>query len=251
LDVIEVRIGESAVVVVTKTGNPAFNVTPRMMYLALAAQVPKAGEFAPNTVTKWGETTKDKAVPATLPIKVLLPGKSLGQRSLFDDRFLQGGCRHVPEIDAIFGADDRVEKCTKLRTDVVQQIGEPIAQSTLAALENSAPGTLAVTDLTVYKDNPGKMELLPVSGVLPEHKSIDDYSYLAVSPMIFYVKRAHMETKEGGGVVIGIREFMKVVTSDSAVGDKGAFARLGLEPYNEDEIADIRANVRLLRRFER
>jgi phosphate transport system substrate-binding protein len=250
LDIIEVRIGESAIAIVTKKGNPVFDVTPSMMYHALAAEVPKNGEFERNTIKQWNETTRDKSVPA-LPIRVLLPNEDIGVRGFFDDRFLQGGCRHVPDIDAIFSADDRAKKCTTLRTDVIKELSEPIADTTLLALKDSAPGTLGVADFLLYKENADKLDLLPVLGVLPSHKSIDDYSYVAVNPLILYFKRAHMRDKGGRGVVRGIREFMAVIVSDAAVGADGQFAKMGLEPYSEEEIADIRLNVRKLRRYER
>lgn len=249
-DIIEVRIGESAISIVAKKGNPVFNITPRMLYLALAAEVPKNGEFEKNKVKSWNEVTKDKAVPA-LPIKIFLPDESIGQRGFFDDRFLQGGCRHITEIDAIFGADERVQKCITLRKDVVTELSEPIEATMLAALKDSAPGTIGVIDLLAYKQNPKDLELLPVAGVIPSSKTVDDYSYLAVNPLIFYFKRAHMRDREGRGVVRGIREFMAAVVSEPAVSANGAFAKMGLEPFSEEELAVFRTNVRRLRRYER
>jgi phosphate transport system substrate-binding protein len=250
-DIIEVRIGESAIAIVTKKGDPVFDVTPRMLYLALAAEVPKDGEFERNKAATWDAVSSKHSDVPKFPIRVLLPNETIGTRGFFDDRFLQGGCRHLPDIDAIFAAEARVKRCTTLRTDVVQEVGEPTIPNILAGLKDAAPGTIAVVDLLGYKENPDKLSLLTVNGILPDHKSIDDYSYIAVNPLIFYFKRAHMRNKEGKGVVRGIREFMATVTSDAAVGENGAFAQMGLEPYNEEEIAGIRDNVRRLRRYER
>ena len=92
LDVIEVDIGDSAVVVVTKKGDQVFNLTPRMVYYGLAEDIPIKGEFTANQNKTWNDTDKDAP---DLPIQVIIPAKGSGTRSFFDDNFMQGGCRHV------------------------------------------------------------------------------------------------------------------------------------------------------------
>src|SRR5712691_3124602 len=132
LDIIEVGVGQSAVVVATKKGNPVFDVTPRMIYYAVAEEIPIGGEFTANPYKNWKET--DKAAP-DLPIRVLIPAQGSGTRSFFNDSFMQGGCRHVKEIDAIFAAADRVPRCITVRDDgPVTELEEPFEKKALAAL---------------------------------------------------------------------------------------------------------------------
>src|SRR4029078_13491686 len=129
-----------AVVVVTKKGNPAFNVTPRMIYYGIAEQIPIKGEFTANPNNSWKETDKDAP---DLPIKIIVPAKGSGTRDFFNDNFMQGGCRHVKEIDAIFAAGERVAQCTTLRDDGrVTEIPEPFEKKALEALATAPPGTV-------------------------------------------------------------------------------------------------------------
>src|SRR5258708_19943521 len=67
LDIIEIKIGLSALYVVAKNGNEAFNATPPLLFRALAAQLPKRGEFEDNESKTWREV--DKEAP-NLPIRV-------------------------------------------------------------------------------------------------------------------------------------------------------------------------------------
>jgi phosphate transport system substrate-binding protein len=246
LDVIEVAIGQSAVVAVTKKGNPTFNLTMRMVYYGAAENIPVKGEFDANPNKSWKET--DKAAP-DLPIQLIIPGKGSGTREFFDDNFLEGGCRHVKEIDAIFVAAERVPKCVTLRDDgLVTEVPEPFGAKVLELLATSPPGTVAIIPWSLYLANKDKAEVLPINGVLPTHESIADYDYPMATTLRYYFKRAHMRNKEGRGVVRGIREFMGEIVKDRASGEDGYLEKLGtiaLAP------ADRRKQTEIVRRLKR
>jgi phosphate transport system substrate-binding protein len=247
-DVIEVLVGQSAVVVVTKKGNPTFNVTPRMIYWAVADKIPIKGEFAANPHKSWKEA--DKEAPS-LPIQIVIPAKGSGTRGVFNDNFMQGGCRHVKEIDAIFAAADRVPRCIELRDDGrVTQIAEPFEDKMLAALAQAAPGTLAVIPWELYLANRDKLVALPVNGVLPTHETIGDYTYDMATTLRYYFKRAHMRNDAGRGVVRGIREFMAEVVSDEASGEGGYFEKLGVIALSPEDRLKQNTIVRRLKRYE-
>jgi phosphate transport system substrate-binding protein len=248
LDIIEVLIGQSAVVVVTKKGNPVFNVTPRMIYYAVAEQIPIKGEFTPNPYKSWEET--DKGAP-DLPIQIVVPAKGSGTRGIFDDNFMQGGCRHVKEIDAIFAAADRVPRCIAPRDDGrVTQVPEPFEDKSLAAVAKGPPGTVAVIPWELYLDNRDKLDALPVNGVRPTHESIADYTYDMATTLRYYFKRAHMRNDSGRGVVRGIREFMTEIVNDAASGEGGYFEKLGVIALPPEERSKQNNIVRRLKRFE-
>ncbi len=248
LDVIEVGIGQSAVVVATKKGNTAFDVTPRMIYYAVAEEIPINGEFTANPYKSWKET--DKAAP-DLPIQVIIPAKGSGTRSFFDDVFMQGGCRHVKEIDAIFAAADRVPRCITVRDDgPITELAEPFEEKALAALETAPPGTVAIVPWSLYLNNRDKVEVLPVGGVSPTHEGIADYSYPMATTLHYYFKRAHMRNKAGRGVVRGIREFMAEIVKDEASGEGGYFEELGVIALTPEDRRKQQNIVRRLKRYE-
>jgi phosphate transport system substrate-binding protein len=248
LDVIEVAIGQSAVVVATKKGNPTFNVTPRMFYYAVAEDIPINGEFTANPYKSWKET--DKGAP-DLPIHVIIPAKGSGTRAFFDDNFMQGGCRHVKEIDAIFAAADRVPRCIQPRDDgLVAEVAEPFEQEALEALAKAPPGTVAIIPWGLYLSIRDKLDVLPVGGVLPTHEGIAEYAYEMATTLHYYFKRAHMRNNAGRGVVRGIREFMAEIVKDEVSGEGGYFEKLGVIALAPKDRQRQKAIVRRLKRFE-
>ena len=233
LDVIQIEIGRGAVVVVTKKGNPVFNVTPRMFYFALADKIPGKEELKFNKNKRWKAV--DKSAP-DLPIHVVLPAEGSGTRSFFDDFFMQTGCRHQKLIDAIFAADQRVPLCIKLRDDgLVTEVPEPFADKMLADLQNSPPGTLAIMPRRLYLDNRDKLAVLPVDHVLPSHKNIDNYDYEMTTTLVYYFKRANILDNQGRGAVRGIPEFMAEITEPTAAGEGGEFEKLGLTALSPEQ----------------
>jgi phosphate transport system substrate-binding protein len=256
-DIIEIKIARSAVVVVTEKGNPVFNVTPRMFYLGLAAQVPSDGNFVPNPYRSWNDVAHGAP---DLPIRAIVEQEG-GERDYFNDNFLQGGCRHLKAIDAIFAAAARVEKCTILRGEgYLAEIPpgpaggdhhDDVDKRLLEAIETAPAGTLAVFLWPHYWMNRDKLDLLPVAGLLPDSRNIRDMTYAMTTDLRFYIKRAHMRNNEGQGVVRGLREFMNYVTSEPVAAEGGIFEQMGLVALPGDERAEMRRNARTLRRFSR
>ncbi len=248
LDIIEVLIGQSAVVVATKKGNPAFDVTPRMFYYAVAETVPIKGEFTANPYKSWTET--NKGAP-DLPIHVVIPAKGSGTRDFFDDHFMQGGCRHVKEIDAIFAAADRVPLCIKPRDDgPVTEAPEPFEDEEIQALAKAAPGSVAIIPWGLYLSIRDKLALLPVNGILPTHQGIAEFSYPMATNLHYYFKRAHMRNNAGRGVVRGVREFMDEAVADGAAAEGGYFEKLGVIALTADDLQKQKTIVRRLTRFD-
>ena len=246
LDVIEVDVGDSALVVVTKKGDPVFNLTPRMVYTALAEEVPINGAFKVNEKKSWSEIAKEAP---DVPIRVIIPSAGAGTRRFFDDGLMQGGCRHVKEIDAIFAAAERVPKCVTPRDDgLVSQVAEP---RIVDELMKAPPGTLAVMGWLAYRENRDKLETLPINGVAPTHENIADDSYDLNQRLRYYFKRAHMREKYGGqGFVRGVREFMLELIKDEASGEGGYLEQLGLVALEPQERRQAQSVVRRLKRFE-
>jgi len=249
LDVIEVSIGLSSLVVVTKKGNPVFNVTASMFYQALAEQIPIEGEFAANPHKSWKDTATDAP---DLPVHVILPTRRTGTRSSFEDHFMQAGCRHVKEIDKIFAAAERVPLCTTLRKDGVfsEAVETATGDNFVAALAQSVPGTVAILPREVFLRVQDKLDALPVAGVLPTKANVADFNYEMFEFLRYYFKRGHMRDTSGHGVVRGIREFMAEIVKDEAFAESGYFAGLGVVPLTPEWRETQRKIVRRLKGFQ-
>jgi phosphate transport system substrate-binding protein len=134
-DIIEVRIGYDGIVFASHTSGPDFSLTPRSLWLAIAARVPVNNQLVPNPNTNW------RQISPSLPnqeIQLFIPGENHGTREVFEERVLDAGCEAVPEIQALSTANDvRTHACRAVRRDsrVVDITGD--YTETLARIQSS------------------------------------------------------------------------------------------------------------------
>ncbi|MEO5335745.1 MAG: substrate-binding domain-containing protein [Magnetospirillum sp. WYHS-4] len=223
-EIVEVAVGHEVLVLAARQGALPFNATAETLYRALALEVPRDGVFYTNAARRW--TDVDAKLPDT-EIQVALPPGGSGLRHLFDDRAMEGGCRYVPEIRAIYGAGDRVRKCIAARED--GRISESgTAEAMTNFLNSMPPGALAVVPRRVHDSLMPTSPLLPFEGVLPTQQSVESGEYLLSRKIYFYFKVGHMHGRKGYGVTRGLREFLLDTASEQAVDPGGFFERLGL-----------------------
>ncbi len=240
-DIVEMRIGLSAVLLAVRRGEGTPNLTSRQVWEALAAEQIIDDEFVPNRRTLWSEVTP--ALPRT-EIRVLAPNLGTGTNGLFEDMILEGGCRDVRGIRLLFEASYRRGKCVTLREDGrVQRMG---GLEVPAALLASPPGTIGVISFDQLQASGGNLVALPLDGVLPTQASIYAQDYVATRIVYLYAKRQHTRLREGVGVVRGIREFLNEAASEAAAGPGGYLSVTGLVPLPPaDRAAQRRTAERL------
>ncbi|MEI6559799.1 MAG: substrate-binding domain-containing protein [Rhodospirillaceae bacterium] len=245
IDIVELPIGFDALVPVVRKGDPVFNLTPRAMYYALAADIPIEDGFTPNTAKRWRDL--DPRLPDQA-INVLGSENGTSINAFFKEIFIEGGCRGLRQFKVYYSAEDRVKTCTTLREDGrFTGIKAPIAVNFKPAMEKAPPGAVAVVPYTVYQHNAEWLDLMPVNGVLPSDLTIKNDDYEAVSPVRYYVKRKHMEPSLGGiGVVSGLYKFIEAMMSEEAIGSGGYLDLLGLVIDDQsDRQRDREAAMRL------
>ena len=227
IDIVELPIGFDALVLVTRRGDPVFNLTSRAIYFALAAEIPQGDEFVTNSLGRWRDL--DPHLPDQ-EIAVLGSENGTSINAFFKEIFMEGGCRGLHQFKSIYSSTDRVKTCTTLREDGrFTGIKAPIAVNFKPAMEAAPPGAIAVVPYTVYQRNAEWLALLPVNGVAPSDATIKNDEYEAVSPVRYYVKRKHMEASLGGtGVVPGLYKFIEETMSEDAIGNGGYLDVLGL-----------------------
>lgn len=245
VDIIELPVGFDALVLVARKSEKAFNLTPRALYFALAAELPLEDEFVRNDYKRWRE------LDARLPdqeITVVGSENGTSINAFFKEIFMEGGCRGLRQFKVYYSSVDRVKTCTTLRDDG-RYIGvkAPIALNFKAAFQAAPAGSIGVVPFTVYQHNADWLQLMPVLGVLPTHATIKDDVYEAVSPVRYYVKRRHMDKSLGGdGVVPGLYSFIQEIMSEEAIGEDGYLAGRGLVVDDpEDREHDREAAERL------
>lgn len=234
-DVVEVELGRSAVVLAARRGEVAPNLTSRQVWEALAAERIVNDEFVSNRVARWSE------VAPGLPeqeIRVIVPSRDFGPRTLFEDMVLETGCRFVRGVRLLFEAHYRRAKCTALREDgrvrVINNVD--VTPELLAA----PPGTLGLLSYDQVLASGGNLVALPIDGVMPTQQSIFSQDYGATRTIYVYAKREHTRTSQGIGVVRGIREFLGEATTEAAFGPGGYLTLTGLVPLGPAERAEQR-----------
>jgi hypothetical protein len=133
----------------------------------------------------------------------------------------------------------------------VIEIPEPYIDNLLDAFAEAPSGTLAVVGGLAYLRYQVQLEYLPVEGVLPTRENVSNFEYPMIIFPRYYVKRSHMRNNRGEGVVRGLREFMRIISSERFVGPGGIFDNIGLNPLDADEREDVRKAVRRMKSIKR
>ncbi len=245
-EIIEIQIGYDAAGIVSRHDDQDYPLTVGSMYRAIAAELPTAqGDFAPNHYRHWHDV--DPSLPDT-EIRFIVPAPSLGGRTFLEDRMLQSACRSIPEVAAIFDAEERVKQCVSLRKDGrILEVDAPYAENVVKALASSPAGTLANIPLRFVVEHQEFMKVQPFDGVIPEYETVSNRQYGFIRPLYFLIKKAHVKNYAGKGLVDGLREFITEATRESTIGPSGYLTKLGLFPMDEKNRTEIRNSSLRLR----
>jgi phosphate transport system substrate-binding protein len=240
-DVIEVKLGYDGIVIANSVTAEQYRLSRRDIFLALAKEVPDpdGGEkLVPNPYTVWNEV--DPALPDT-EIEVLGPPPTSGTRDAFVELAMEGGCQTFDWIAALEDEDETRYKtvCHSIREDgVYVEAGEN--DNLIVQKLEANPDALGIFGFSFLDQNIEKVHGSLIDGVEPTFENIAAGDYPISRPLYSYAKAAHV------GVIPGMREFLREVTSQRAWGDEGYLAERGLIPMPEPERARVLAAVESL-----
>ena len=231
-EITEIKIGYDGIVLANAKSAPHFAVTLRQVYMALGKEVPVGGEIVANPYTMWNEI--DPSLPAQT-IEVLGPPPTSGTRDAFNELAMEGGCKGIPELDALKETDEKRHKsvCQTVRGDgAYVEAGENdnLIVQKLEANRNA----LGVFGYSFLEQNLDKLQGSIVAGVEPTYEAIAVGDYPVSRSLYIYVKNAH------AGIVPGIKEFVAEYVSDKAMGENGYLAEKGLITLPAEELAKSR-----------
>ena len=231
-DVIEIQVGLDGLAFAAAKGGLNMNLTPAIVYKALAAN--PYGE--PQTAKTWRDV--DPSLPAQ-PILVYGPPSTSGTRDALKELMLQKGCETDPAMKALKDSNnDEYERiCTEVRADgaYVEQ-GE---QDNLIVqkIENN-PRAVGIFGYSYLEENADRLQALSVDGVAPTYENIVSFAYPNARPLYLYVKKAHLDAIPG--LKDYLAEWTKLWVAD------GALARIGLVPSAPEVMA---ANAKVASEF--
>lgn len=234
-EIMEVQFGYDGIVFAVDAKAGTWALTPKDLYLALAAEVPKDGALVANPNKTW------KEINASLPdwpIVAYIPGEKHGTREVFEEKVLIAGCKEAGgdklNMAKAEGKDDKEKEkaaeklCAKVRKDGGTVDIDGDYTETLARLSSNPQG-VGVFGLSFYENNTDKLKVATVSGVTPSVETVAEGKYPVSRPLQFYVKKAHI------GVIPGLKEYVEFFASDKMIGPDGPLAEYGLVPAPDAE----------------
>ena len=276
-DIVEVLVGYDGIAIANSKKVPLFKLTRKDLYMALAKDVPGAdGKLMPNPNKTWKDV--NASLPAT-KIEVLGPPPTSGTRDAFAELALGGGAQAVPDLKSLrgLGADQVTEiKAMMAKLGLPAGMYDALAQRkgkvpkgkdvfkaiAYAVREDGAyieagendnlivqkldanSNALGIFGFSFLDENGDKVQGSEVDGVAPTFDSISSGSYPVSRPLYFYIKSAHV------GKIPGIQEYAMEFTSNRAMGEDGYLPEKGLIPLGEDELKQVQADVKALKRLE-
>jgi phosphate transport system substrate-binding protein len=237
-DITEVRIGYDGIVFATDKSAADMALTPKDVYLALAAEVPVDGKMAANSNAKWKQVN---ASFSDADIQAFIPGEKHGTREVFEEKVLVAGCEEAGALDIMVkgGMDkkDAEKKCKAVRKDGKAVDIDGDYTETLARIDANKTA-VGVFGLSFYENNADKLKVSTINGIQPTVETVAKGEYPVSRPLFFYVKKAHLDS------VPGLKEYVEFFTSDQMIGPDSPLAEYGLIPAPDAEREAVRAVVK-------
>ncbi len=228
---VEVKVGFDGIVMGSAKGGVQLDLTPELIFRALAKEIPVDGKLVANPNKTW------KDVDASLPdvkIEVLGPPPTSGTRDAFAELALEGGAKKI-EMLAAMRKDDK--KAFKKVAHAVREDGAYVEagenDNLIVQKLEANPNAVGIFGFSFLDQNSDKIQGSMVAGKEPTFENIASGDYPISRSLFFYVKKEHV------GVIPGVEEFVAEFTDEDTWGDDGYLADKGLIPLPEDERAKI------------
>lgn len=195
-EITEIQVGLDGIAFASAQGGITMNLTPEIVYRALAAR-PFGQE---QTAKTWRDV--DPSLP-NKPILVYGPPSTSGTRDALKELVLIPGCETNAEMTALKESDeDRQEQlCTELRTDGAY-VDQGEQDNLIVQKIEGNSDAVGVFGYSYLEENLDKVQGLPMNGVQPTYENIASFQYPGARPLFIYVKNAHLDA------IRGFREFV-------------------------------------------
>lgn len=222
-DIMEIQVGLDGIAFASSKGGITMNLTPKMVYEALAAK-PYGKE---QTAKLWSDV--DASLPAE-PILVYGPPSTSGTRDALKELVLEAGCKTDADMKALKDSDkDRYEQlCTEVRSDGAY-VDQGEQDNLIVQKIESNPKAVGVFGYSYLEENADKVQGLTMNGVEPTYENISTFAYPGARPLFVYVKKDHMRAIPG--LEAYIAEWAKSWVKD------GPLAKIGLVASPDDVMA--------------
>jgi phosphate transport system substrate-binding protein len=222
-EITEIQVGLDGIAFASAKGGITMNLTPEIVYRALAAK-PFGQE---QTAKTWHDV--DPSLPDQ-PILVYGPPSTSGTRDALKELILTPGCDTNGEMKALkdSNAEQHEQLCTELRSDGAY-VDQGEQDNLIVQKIESNSNAVGVFGYSYLEENLDKVQGLTMNGVEPTYENIADFDYPGARPLFIYVKNAHLDA------IPGLREF--VAEWAKSWGRDGPLAKIGLVASPDDVAA--------------
>jgi len=226
-EITEIEIGLDGLAFASAQGGIDMNLTPEIVYRALAAR-PYGAE---QTARTWRDV--DPSLPDK-PILVYGPPSTSGTRDSFKELVLIPGCETNAAMKALKDSDeDRHEQlCTELRNDGAY-VDQGEQDNLIVQKIEGNRDAVGVFGYSYLEENIDKVQGLSMNGVEPTYENIAGGQYPGARRMFIYIKKPHLDA------IRGLREF--VAEWAKSWGRDGPLTRIGLVASPDDVAARSQA----------
>ena len=222
-EITEIQVGLDGIAFASATGGITMNLTPEIVYRALAAR-PYGQE---QTAKTWRDV--DPSLPDQ-PILVYGPPSTSGTRDALKELILIPGCEANAEMEALKESNEEQHEqlCTELRSDGAY-VDQGEQDNLIVQKIEGNPNAVGVFGYSYLEENLDKVQGLAMNGVEPTYENIASFRYPGARPLYIYVKNAHLDA------IRGLREF--VAEWAKSWGRDGPLAAFGLVANPDDAAA--------------
>jgi phosphate transport system substrate-binding protein len=213
-EITEIQVGLDGIAFASAKGGITMNLTPALVYRALAAK-PFGKE---QTAKTWKDV--DPSLPAE-PILVYGPPSTSGTRDALKELILIAGCETDPAMKALKDSNKEQHEqfCTEVRSDGAY-VDQGEQDNLIVQKIEGNPNAIGVFGYSYLEENLDKVQGLTMNGVAPTYENIASFQYPGARPLFIYVKNAHLDA------IRGLREYVAEWAKSWAKG--GPLAAIGL-----------------------
>ena len=232
-DIIEIQVGVDGLAFAQSKEGPAMNLTPELIYKALAANPFGKGE---NTAEKWSDI--DPSLPA-ITISVFGPPSTSGTRDSLAELILEAGCKSDPAMKELKekNEDEFKATCTKIREDG-KYVDSGENDNLIVQKLGANPNSVGVFGYSFLEENRNTLRDIPLNGVEATYDNVASGTYPGARPLYIYVKKAHVN------VIPGLKGYIEEFSK--GWGPDGYLAKRGMVASSDEVRAKSAATVTTL-----
>jgi len=219
-EITEIQVGLDGLAFASAQGGIRMNLTPEIVYRALAAK-PFGQE---QTAQTWHDV--DPSLPSE-PILVYGPPSTSGTRDALKELILVPGCETNAGMKSLKDSDKSKhdQLCTEIRSDG-KYVDQGEQDNLIVQKIEGNPNAIGVFGFSYLEENADKVQGLTMNGVEPTYANIASFKYPGARPLYIYVKNAHLDA------IRGLREF--VAEWAKSWGRDGPLTAIGLVASPDD-----------------